>query len=115
MINQRKRIATGNCNITVPEATGQVVNIPLNLNFTPQNVYIRIKPNVYDISPIDNPIFYIKLPSTGEIVVYGHNNGHFKILTAKNFIVSKQKVSFTTSNLYYEQNSCKIINWVAIE
>lgn len=115
MVKQRKRVAIGNCNITVPEETGQVVNIPLNLNFTPQNVYIRIKPNVYDISPRDNFIFYIKLPHAGEIVAYGHNNGYFNILTAKNFTVSKQKVSFTTSNLYYEPNGCKIINWVAIE
>ena len=108
MLGQYKKVAIGKCNIKIPANRNVNVEIPLNLKFTPKMVFIGINLNFESSTTSENFTRFIKAPHKEIINVTG-------FMYAKDFTVSKQKVTFVTANSLGISNSGKITDWIAIE
>ena len=118
-----KKIACGTCEINMKDFVGgrnqppKIITIPINLNFTPKEIYLAIK----DSSDLSYPTIHLKAPINGEIKISRYGNGFVfrvgSVQVDKDNITIKQYFTQGDNGEYISQTggSGIVTGWIAIE
>lgn len=86
-----------NCNVVIPKYSGETVNIPLNLSFNPEKVFIGINPSNMDVIGWDYTR-WLEIPREKRVsMVSSSGSGYYQMLNAEKFIINKKNASFNTT------------------
>lgn len=111
-----KKVAIGECNFKLqtelPYGSTETKYIPLNLTFTPQKVFLKIRPAFPDNQ--SNFTHYYSIEKTGSVKMEYSSTSYGVLLQLKEIKFDKNKIHLTPES-GGDSGDGTIVGWIAIE